>query len=183
MYIGQPPGCQGLSIQRQKGIDSLDGGEYRKMHLGAPKQSNTQLCLAVVWEGSTVLAPGLNREDCLILGSLVLHKLILPARLLSREARLLQGDQQSLKSLCFRNQLNSGQITRRASDFKGYCLFQGYFPQALFLLGENVLHFLGPRDPNCRTYLFLNFLGEVLGNILMPNRWVICDNQQMHSLF
>ena len=103
MYIVWPSGCQGLSIQRQKGIESLDGAECRKMHLGAPKQSNTQLSLAVVWEGSTVLAPGVNREDCLILCSLVLHKLILPARLLSREARVLQGDQQSLKSLCFRN--------------------------------------------------------------------------------
>ena len=153
------------------------------MHLGAPKQSNTQLSLAVVWEGSTVLAPGVNREDYLFLCSLVLHKLILPARLLSREARVLQGDQQSLKSLCFRNQLNSGQITLRASDFKGYCLFHGYFPQALFSLAEHVLHFLAPRDPNCRIYLFSNFLGEILGNILMPNWWVICDNQQMHSLF
>ena len=59
------------------------------MHLGDPKQSNTQLSLAVVWEGSTVLAPGVNREDSLIICFLVLHKLILPCSLLSREARVL----------------------------------------------------------------------------------------------
>ena len=59
------------------------------MHLGDPKQSNTQLSLAIVWEGSMVLAPGVNRENSLILCSLVLHKLIFPASLLSREARVL----------------------------------------------------------------------------------------------
>ena len=78
------------------------GGNVEKCILEL-QNSNTQLSMAVVWEGSTVLAPGVNRGDCLILCSLVLHKLILPARLLSREARVLQGDQQSLKSLCFRN--------------------------------------------------------------------------------
>ena len=38
VYTGEPPGCQGLSTQRPKAIESLDVGEYRKMHLWGPKQ-------------------------------------------------------------------------------------------------------------------------------------------------
>ena len=44
-----------------------------------------------------------------------------------------------------------------------------FLPPALtlFLLGGKVLSFLALRVPDCRIYLYFNFLG----NVLMPDRW------------
>ena len=54
--IAWPPQCQGPSIQRQKGTESLDIGQYRKMHRWDPKQRNTRCCLALGWGGGMDLS-------------------------------------------------------------------------------------------------------------------------------
>ena len=44
---------------------------------------------------------------------------------------VLQGNWQGVMGLCFRDLLSSSLSPLRASGFKGYCLFQGYFSLGL----------------------------------------------------
>ena len=56
----------------------------------------------------------------------------------------LQGNWQGLMSPCFRNLLSSGWIAPRASGFKRYCLFHGYFSPGLKLIFIGGTHFALP---------------------------------------
>ena len=74
-------------------------------------------------EGVWVWHHRVNRDDCLIHCSQVLHKLTLPVRLLNGEG---QG---VARGSVFRNLVSSDWIPVRASGFKRYCLFQEPFPR------------------------------------------------------
>ena len=136
-------------------------------------------------EGVWVWRQWVNRDDGLIHYCWVLHQLILPARHLDRKdwggAGGLAGSDES----CFRNLLSSSWSPLRASGFRGYCVFQGCFPRALNLMfywGSTFCPSWHWGIPNYRIYLS-NFLKDVVGDILMPTRWVIWDCSHTHSLF
>ena len=152
-----------------KGIESLDAGEYRKMHLWGSKQ--------IVLPGTCVRRVfGFDTSGWIgMTASFIAHKSYTNGYSLlgfwTGRIGMLQGDWQGLMGLCFRNLLSSGWVPFRASGVSS----RGIFPQALILIlfGEHIFPSWHWGIPNCRIYLFSNFLVDVLGNILMICRWVI----------
>ena len=136
-------------------------------------------------EGVWVWRQGVKRDDCLTHCCWVLHQLILPGRHPDRN-RGAAGGLAGSEEACCRNLPSSSWSPLRASGFKGYCLFQGCFPQALNLIfywGSTFCPSWHWGIPNYRIYLLSNFLKDVVGDILMPTRWVLWGCSHMHSLF
>ena len=137
-------GVRGSLHSKAKGIASLDAGEYRKMHLWGSKQ--------IVLPGTCVRRVfGFDTSGWIgMTAPFIAHKSY-------TNWYSLLGICQGLIGPCFRNLLSSGWVPFRASGFKGYCLFQGYFPPGLNLIFICGTHFpfLALRYPKLQDLFVL----------------------------
>ena len=109
-------------------------GNPEKCIFEVPNRETLCVPLPLAEEGVWVWHQWVNRDDRLIHYCWVLHQLILPGRHLDRKDWGVAGGLAGSDESCFRNLLSSSWIPLRASGFRGHCLFQGCFPQALNLI-------------------------------------------------